>query len=106
VDAQQLLGQVLSRDIASGAQVDGEIDAFIERRHQQRVKEEGERAQEAAWAESARKHAQAQRQQARLEWHLHHTEQAERRRTTLESLIAHHEAEAEKLGAPLGGDAA
>jgi hypothetical protein len=102
VDVEQLFGQVLSRDIQRGAQVDGELDAFIERRHQQRVKEEGERAEEEAWKESERRHAQAQRQQARLEWHLHHTDQAERLRRTLEALIAHHEAEAQKLG----GDAA
>jgi hypothetical protein len=93
VDVEQLLGQVLSRDIAQGAQVDGELDAFIERRHRERVKEEGERREEEAWKESARKHAEKQRRQARYEWRL---------RSTLESLIAHHEAEAQKLG----GDAA
>jgi hypothetical protein len=102
VDAQQLLGQALSRDIAPGAQVDGELDRFIALRHEKRVAEEGERAQEEAWAESERKHAAKQRQQARLEWHLHHTDQAERLRNTLESLIAHHEEQASKLG----GDAA
>jgi hypothetical protein len=102
MDVEQLLGQVLSRDIASGAQVDGELDAFIERRHKERVKEEGERRLEEEWKESERRHAQTQRQQARLEWHLHHQGQAERLRRTLEALIAHHEAEAQKLG----GDAA
>jgi hypothetical protein len=102
VDVEQMLGQVLSRDITQGEQVEGAIDEFIEKRHRQRVREEGERAQEEAWKESARKHAAKQRQQARLEWHLHHTDQAERLRRTLESLIEHHEREAEKLG----GDAA
>lgn len=104
MDVEQLLGQVLSRDIAQGLQVDGELDRFIEKRHEKRIAEEGERAQEAAWAESARKHAAKQRQQARAEWHIHHTEQAERLRNTLEDLIAHHEQRAEELS--LGGDAA
>jgi hypothetical protein len=106
VSEAQLLGQVLSRDLAQGEQVDGAIDAFIEKRHAQRVKEEGERAEEEAWKESTRKHAAKQRQQARYEWHLHHTDQAERLRRTLEALIAHHEEQASKLGASLGGDAA
>lgn len=79
-----------------------DLDNFIEKRHAKRVREEGERAQEEAWKASARKHAAKQRQQARLEWHLHHQGQAERLRRTLESLIAHHEQQAEKLG----GDAA
>jgi DNA repair photolyase len=102
VDVEQLLGQVLSRDITQGAQVDGAIDEFIEKRHRQRVKEEGERQAEEMWKESTRKHAEKQRQQARLEWHLHHQGQAERLRRTLESLIEHHEEQASKLG----GDAA
>ena len=99
--------QVTDERLRREAQVEGELEAFIERRHTERVRQDGrDRALEEAWAESSRKHAQAQRQQARLEWHLHHTSQAERLRRTLESLIAHHEAEASKLGAPLGGGVA
>jgi hypothetical protein len=98
VDVEQLLGQVLSRDLAQGEQVDGSIDAFIEKRHQERVKDEGDRRQEELWKESSRRHAEKQRMQARLEWHRHHQEQAGRLRNTLESLIAHHEEQAEKLG--------
>ena len=105
MDVEQLLGQVLSRDITQGEQIDGDLDRLIERRHRQRVKEEGERAQEEAWAESARKHAEKQRQQARYEWHLHHQGQAERLRRTLEELIEHHEEKAEQLMSG-GGDAA
>ena len=100
-EAEQLVGRFLSRDI-----VDAELDAFIERRHRERLREEEERTEEEAWKESARKHAAKQQEQARLEWHLHHTDQAQRLRRTLEDLIAHHEAEASKLGELPGGDAA
>jgi len=92
------VGGALSRDlVAHIEQVEGGLDAFIEGRHNKRIKEEGERAQEEAWKESTRKHAVKQRQQARYEWHLHHTAQAERLRRTLEDLIAHHEQRAEEL---------
>jgi hypothetical protein len=97
VDVEQLFGQVLSRDITQGEQIDGDLDRLIERRHAQRVKAEGERAQEEMWKESERKHAEKQRQQSRYEWHLHHQGQAERLRRTLEDLIAHHEQRAEEL---------
>jgi hypothetical protein len=91
VEAEQLLGRALDRN------VDADIDLFIERRHAKRVKEEGERAQEEAWKESERRHAEKQRQQARLEWHAHHAGQAERLRRTLEALIDYHEQRAEEL---------
>lgn len=52
------VGKPLSRNITSGEQVDGELDRFIEKRHEKRVAEEGERAAEderkAAEAEAAR----------------------------------------------------
>jgi len=103
--AEQLLGQALSRDIRQGAQVDGAIDAFIEKRHAQRVKAEGDRREEDLWKESSRKHAEKQRMQARLEWHIFHTEQAARHRRNLEVLAAYHEERAEAL-APEPDDAA
>jgi hypothetical protein len=105
VEVEHLLGQVLSREIAQGEQVEGALDEFIEKRHAQRVKEEGDRKLEEAWKESSRRHAEKRRMQARYEWHRHHQEQAGRLRNTLESLIAHHEQQAEELG-PIGGDAA
>jgi hypothetical protein len=98
----QLPGAALPRDISSGEKVDADIERFIATRHEKRVRDEGRDRAEEVWKASARKHAAKQRQQARLEWHLHHQGQAERLRRTLESLIAHHEQQAEKLG----GDAA
>jgi light-regulated signal transduction histidine kinase (bacteriophytochrome) len=52
---------------------------------------------DAGYAESVRAYEEKRRQAARLEWHLHHTAQAERLRPTLEGLIAHHEEQAAKL---------
>jgi hypothetical protein len=100
VDAEQLLGQVLSRDITRGAQVDGELDAFIERRHKERVKAEGERAQEEAWRESERKHNAARDAELRDAWCSYHQEQAARHRAILVSLIEHHEEQAERYQLP------
>jgi hypothetical protein len=37
--------------VAKGEKVEAELDTFIARRHDKRVKEEGERAAEEAWAE-------------------------------------------------------
>jgi hypothetical protein len=94
---QHLPGATLSRDIAAGEHVEKEIDQFISRRHDQRVKAEGERAAEEAWGESTRAYEEKRRQVARLEWHAFHCGQAERHRRTLEALIACHEAAAERL---------
>jgi hypothetical protein len=49
------IGAGLSRDIATGEKVEAELDAFIAKRHRERVATEGERDEEAAWAESARR---------------------------------------------------
>lgn len=106
VDNPAKLGRALSRDIAKGENVEAELDAFISRRSRMRETLEGERAEEAAWVESTRIHNEKRRQQARVEWHLHHTSQAERLRNTLEALIADHEQRAEELAKLGGGDAA
>ena len=80
-------------DIARGEMVEKELDGMIERRcHQKDPDEESE-----LWQASVRAYEEKRRQAARLEWHLHHTAQAERLRRTLESLIAHHEEQAAKL---------
>jgi hypothetical protein len=94
------VGKLLERALAGDAQVDAELDAFIERRHQKRVREEGERAQEEAWIESTRKHNAARDAELRDAWSEYHKEQAERHKAVLASLIEHHEQQAQKLGAP------
>lgn len=48
-------GRNLSRDISKGEEaVEAEIDQFISKRHQQRLKTEPERQMEASWLEAER----------------------------------------------------
>ena len=95
------IGAALNRNLGSptapGEAVESELDRLITRRHDARVSSEGERQAEEMWQESVKRYEEERRQVARLEWHLHHTAQAERLRWTLEGLIAHHEEQAAKL---------
>jgi hypothetical protein len=108
VDVEQAEpGRSLSRDLSSRSPdaAEREIDSFIEHRSMKLKLEERDRAEEQAWAESTRRANEKRLQQARYEWHWHHTTQAERLRNTLELLIEHHEQRAEELMGS-GGDAA
>jgi hypothetical protein len=80
-------------DIARGEMVEKELNAMIERRSRQKDPQEDS----DLWQESAKAYEEKRRQMARLEWHLHHTAQAERVRRTLEALANHHEEQAAKL---------
>ena len=80
-------------DIARGEMVEKELDALIERRSRQKDPQEDS----DLWQESAKAYEEKRRQMARLEWHLHHTAQAERLRRTLEVLASHHEEQAARL---------
>jgi ABC-type phosphonate transport system ATPase subunit len=73
--------------------VEKELNAMIERRSRQKDPQEDS----DLWQESAKAYEEKRRQMARLEWHLHHTAQAERLRRTLEALASHHEEQAAKL---------
>ena len=95
------IGEALDRSLGSasapGESVEADLDAFISRRHEQRVKVEGERDIEAAWRESERRHEAARRAANRSEWHvMYHLAAAERLRAILGSLIAHHEEQAQR----------
>ena len=80
-------------DIAQGEMVEKELDNLITRRSGRKDPEE----ESEAWQESERRHVEQRRMQARYEWHLYHTAQAERVRRTLEKLVSHHEEQAAKL---------
>ena len=84
-------------DISQGETAESHLDALITKRHDQRVKEEGERPAEEMYAESVRRQHERQEREIRAQWYGWHCAQAERHRRTLEALIAHHELEAEKL---------
>ena len=95
----QPLGASLDRDLTTAPRprADKEIENFISRRDQQRRKEEGERQEEEAWKESVRRYEAARDAHLRQEWYSeYHAAQAVRHRATLEALVAHHEAQAEK----------
>jgi hypothetical protein len=65
---ERLPGASLPRAIAAGEKVEAELDVFISRRHDRRVKAEGERDEEAAWRESERRHTARRREANRLLW--------------------------------------
>ena len=84
-------------DITHSEHVEKELDLLISRRHDKRVKDEGERLEEELWRESERRHTEHRREQNRLAWLDYHRAAAESARRTLEALIARHEAAAEML---------
>ncbi len=94
-------------DIAHGEAVEAELDRLVERRHDLRVAEEGERPEHEAWTESERRYHAIRRAEVRAAWVDYHEGQAARLRHTLGELVARHEAEAEKCRTHLHeGDAA
>jgi hypothetical protein len=97
VDVAAQPGRAIGRDIGRGEAVEAEMDAFISKRHDRRVAEEGERQAEEAWRASVRAYEEKRQRMARLEWHAFHCGQAERHRATLLALIEHHEEQAAKL---------
>lgn len=56
-------GRALNRDISRGMAVDAENDAFIARRHDQRVRDEGARLEEAAFMVTTRKEEARRREE-------------------------------------------
>jgi hypothetical protein len=84
-------------DIAHSELVEQQLTTLIERRHERRVVEEGERAEAEAWAESVRRYNDRLQEENRAAWAAFHEGQAERHRRTLEDLIEHHTMQAEKL---------
>lgn len=51
--------------------VEKKLDAFIERRHEQRVRTEGERDAEMMWRESERRFRERQRREVRALWYAY-----------------------------------
>ena len=98
---EQPIGTGLNRNLGSptapGDAVEREMDAFISKRHEQRVQAEGERLALEMWQGSEGKYAERRREANRQAWTSFHEEQAERHRAVLDSLIAFHEEQAAKL---------
>lgn len=92
------IGAALNRDIDVG-----ELSAFIAGRNKKRRKSKATQARaeedriiEEAWQESCKRQAAAREAELREQWAAYHQDQAERFKALLPSLVAHHEAEAEK----------
>jgi hypothetical protein len=83
-------------DIAYGEAVESELRRLIEKRHDLRVAEEGERPEHEAWLASERRYDARRRAENGAAWLAFHEGQAARHRGVLEGLVAYHEAEAEK----------
>jgi hypothetical protein len=62
------LNRNLGSPVAPGEAVESELDRLITRRHDQRVKDEGERQLEEAWRESERREEARRREENRGCW--------------------------------------
>ena len=82
-------------DVEHADMVEKQLDALIQRRARKGDVDPDEL--DPGYMESVRAYEEKRRQMARVEWHLHHTAQAERLRRTLEELASHHESEAARL---------
>jgi hypothetical protein len=82
-------------DVARADTVDAELDRLISKRaSQDRRPDEDEH--EELWKASVRAYTARRREEMRAAWQEYHQGQAARHRTVLESLVSHHEAEAER----------
>jgi hypothetical protein len=99
MDVEKPVGAALNRDLSSGSNwdADAELDRFIERRSKTLERENRERAEQAAWAESTRKANAAREAELKEEWSSWHRDQAARHRAVLEDLASHHEQRAQQL---------
>jgi uncharacterized protein (DUF1501 family) len=97
VDMMKDPGAGIGRDIATEDKADAQIDAFISKRDAKRREKEGARAAEELWEASSRVHDARRAAAMRAERWEYHRAQAERHRRNLGALVAHHEAEAERL---------
>jgi hypothetical protein len=91
------LGEV---DVSRGESVEHELNRLIEKRHYQRMTEDGHRQSEELWKASVERYNCERERQLRAAWCEYHQDQAARHRATLESLIARHKAAAARLQAP------
>jgi hypothetical protein len=65
---ERLPGLALNRDSAAGEATEKEIDAFISKRHRDRIATEGERQAEESWKVSERAYFARRREENRLAW--------------------------------------
>jgi hypothetical protein len=83
-------------DVARADTVDAELDRLISKRASQDRRPDPDE-QEELWKASVRAYTARRREEMRAAWHEYHQGQAARHRAVLASLIASHEAKAERL---------
>jgi hypothetical protein len=88
------LGEV---DISQSEAVEQELNRLIEKRHYQRMTEDGHRPSEELWKASVERYNCERERQLRAAWCEYHQAQATRHRSVLEAVIADHEEKARKL---------
>ena len=81
-------------DVARSEAVEAELSRQIEKRSSREMDPD---EREELWRESVRCYNARRREKLRAAWHEYHQGQAVRHRAVLESLIACHKAEAERL---------
>ncbi len=91
--------------------VEADLAKFIEKRHDQRVQDEGGRKREEIWAASVERHNAARQRQLCWEWLRYHQRQLTNRERIVAILDAHDRAEIRRYESMLqinheGGDAA
>ncbi len=102
IDEQQPIGAGLSRDIATGKEVEAETDAMLSGRHDRRVVEEGGRPAQEMWVASVRRYNVISAQ-AILEDKLDHARAMHRsHEATFAALTQKWEAEIDRCEALLG----
>ena len=84
-------------DIARGEAAESHLDALITKRHDQRVKDEGERPAEEMWAESCRVYEAKRQAELVFAWVEYHEAAAERALANGEAIAARHRAQIEAL---------
>jgi hypothetical protein len=95
-------GVGISRDIRASEKQEADITKLIERRHNQRVEDEGERKLEEEWQITERRHAAERQKQLALEWLEYHQQRLEGHKVTAAVLQKHHEVEIERYRRLLG----
>ena len=82
---------------ARGETAEHHLDALITKRHDQRVKEEGERREEELWQESERQYRAKRHAELTFEWCEFYERQAQAAIANGERIAAENRAKAQKL---------
>ena len=82
---------------ARGETAESHLDALITKRHDQRVRDEGERAEHELWEESVERYNAKRQAELVFAWVEYHEEAAERALANGEAIAARHRAQIEAL---------